>query len=170
MKSPESECGFGQQDLSSRCYVEFSIKVREDGLPFFRVCKLSDSVDVIRYLQLLSFSNLSQLLVAAPISFPLFTVRKSWRMLISPSSTHHSTHSQCIYTPSTKQPSWRCPSHVCHSRHLVLDVLASGTLVMAHSFLKQEYFNSHRPWSLNSLQNPVLRSPSIYTLAWSPPL
>ena len=116
VKIPGSGCGFGQQDPSPRCYVEFSIRVREDGLLFFWVCKLSDSADVIRYLKLLSFSNLSHLLAAAPISLPLFTVKKSWRILISPSSTHHSTHSQCIYTPSTKQPLWRCPSLLCHSQ------------------------------------------------------
>lgn len=116
VKIPGSGCGFGQQDPSPRCYMEFSIRVREDGFLFFWVCKLSDSADVIRYLKLLSFSNLSHLLAAAPISLPLFTVKKSWRILISPSSTHHSTHSQCIYTPSTKQPLWRCPSLLCHSQ------------------------------------------------------
>ena len=132
VKSPGSACGFGQQAPSSGCYVEFSIKVREDGLLFFRVCKLSDSVDVIRYLQLLSFSNLSQLLAAAPISLPLFTVRKSWRMLISPSSAHHSTHSQCIYTPSTKQPSWWCPSLVCHSRRQIPGTLCLTSQHQGH--------------------------------------
>lgn len=34
---------------------------------------------------------------------------------------------------------------------------------MAHSFWKQDYFNSHRPRSLSSLQSSVLGSPSIHT-------
>ena len=96
--------------------------------------------------------------------------------LISPPSTHHSTHSH--WTSGLPTPLSRpydgapglCHSQELDSRRHCAWLLSSRDNCDSSLLLKTRNSNSRRPQSLSSLQASVLASLSIHTLARSPPL